>query len=91
MIVYLKVKSLDPVLEEKKAQKRVSGYMVLTVLIKHCLYEKITANFRVEWSQCGARMAFQSASFRKLLPIPEILIQKDWKVDTCNNGKLSKE
>ena len=34
--------------EGKKAQKRFSGYIVRTVLIEHHLYERITANFRVE-------------------------------------------
>ena len=43
------VKSLDPVLEEKKAQKRFFIHSTYcTVLIEHYLYERITANFRVE-------------------------------------------
>ena len=41
-------KSLDPVLEEKKTQKRVFIHIVRTVLIEHYLYERIIANFRVE-------------------------------------------
>ena len=41
------LKSIDPVLEEKKAQKTFL-YIVGTVLIERCLYERITANFRAE-------------------------------------------
>ena len=41
------VKSLDPLLEERKAQKRFL-YIVRTVLIEHYLYKGIIANFRVE-------------------------------------------
>ena len=69
-------------LERKKGQKRFFGYIVRAVVIEHYLHKRITANVRLEWSQYRTCMTFQSASFRKVLFIPEILIQKNWKVGT---------
>ena len=80
------VKSLGPVLEEKKAQNFFL-YMVCTLLIDHYLYERITANFRIEWSQYRTCMVFQSASFRKLFSIPETLTQENWKVGTTMENR----
>ena len=44
------IKSLNPVLEEKKAPNDllIYIYIVRTVLIEHHLYERITANIRLE-------------------------------------------